>query len=183
MSVTRADGSTLKMRPTQELAFAGGHLYAYSYLYHQQVAEEPGDVKATFVTQTADSSIVMNLWMKGDRNRKIIQALAPENMEYERMPHQPYAIEKQPVLTFIARQRGEAWTHPFIAIFEPVTDKEPSEIASVGYFKPKSTDPAAVGIIVKLKNGRTDYIFSSAEGSEMTYQDMTVKGYYKVITK
>ena len=183
MSVTRADGSTLKMRPTQELAFAGGHLYAYSYLYHQQVAEEPGDVKATFVTQTADSSIVMNLWMKGDRNRKIIQALAPENMEYERMPHQPYAIEKQPVLTFIARQRGEAWTYPFIAIFEPVTDKEPSEIASVGYFKPKSTDPAAVGIIVKLKNGRTDYIFSSAEGSEMTYQDMTVKGYYKVITK
>lgn len=183
MSITHADEGALAMQPTDEMAFAGGHLYAYSYLYHQQGAEEAGDVKATFVTQTADSSIVMNLWMKGDCNRKIMQALAPENREYERIPNQPYPIGSQPVLTFIARQRGEAWTHPFVVIFEPSTDREPSEIASVEYFKPQSADAAAVGIIVKLKNGRTDYIFSSAEGSEMTYQNMTVKGYYKVITR
>lgn len=33
LTLTAADGSDLNLQPTEELAFAGAHLYAYSYLY------------------------------------------------------------------------------------------------------------------------------------------------------
>lgn len=179
MTLTRADGSALELHPTDELAFAGGHLYAYSYIYNKMCTEDAGDIKATF---TVNQDIRMTMWMEGYPDRKIVQALSPENREYERMPGQPYDIEKQPVLTFVARQRGEAWTRPFVAVFEPSSNAEPSEIESVDYFKPESADSTAVGIVVTLKSGRRDYIFSSVDGAEMTYRGMTVSGRYAVVS-
>lgn len=192
MEVTDAQGNVLPMHPTDELAFAGGHLYAYSYIYDKLCTEMTGDVKVVFkvtpdpsrgVENGLKAPVCMTMWMRGDSARKIVKALSPANLEYERMPNQPYDIANQPVLTFVARQRGEAWTHPFVCIYEPTTDQEPSEIASVSYFTPASKDPSAVGIMVRRKSGLTDYIFSSADGSEMSYQGMTVKGRYQVITK
>lgn len=175
MNVTDADDKALEMHPTEQLAFAGGHLYGYSYIYDKVCTEMQGDVKAEFVT---NDDIKMTMWMKADENRKIIKALSPVNMEYERMPQKPYDIDKQPVLTFIARQRGEAWNHPFVCVFEPTTNTEPSEIKRVSFFTPDSSDKSAVGIKVELKNGNVDYIFSSAEGEQMVYNNMKVKGYY-----
>ena len=83
---------------------------------------------------------------------------------------------------FVARQRGEAWTRPFVAVFEPSSNAEPSEIESVSYFKPESADSTAVGIVVTLKSGRRDYIFSSVDGAEMTYRGITVSGRYAVVS-
>lgn len=179
MTLTRADGSSLNLRPTNEIAFAGGHLYAYSYIYDQMCADYGGDVKATF---TVNKDIRMTMWMQGQPERKVIQALSPVNLEYERMPNQPYDIDGQPVLTYIARQYGEAWTRPFVAVLEPSSNDEPSEIESVGYFKPESADSTAVGIVVTLKSGRKDYIFSCVGGAEMSYKGMTVSGRYAIVS-
>ena len=163
-TMTVADAATnkpLQMSSTEELAFAGGHLYAYSYIYNKVSAEMQGAIKAQFVTKIESEKVVeamgnqkeitMTMWMKADENRTIFQALSPANLEYERMPNQPYNIEKQPVLTFVARQKGEAWNHPFVCVYEPSSDTEPGDIVSVDYFTP--SEPGAVGITVKLKNG------------------------------
>ena len=48
MTLTAADGTDLNLQPTEELAFAGAHLYAYSYLYDKKVATTGQDVKVTF---------------------------------------------------------------------------------------------------------------------------------------
>lgn len=118
-------------------------------------------VKAQFVTRIEDDKvaeamngqheITMTMWMKQDTCRTIFQALSPANMEYERMPLQPYKVEAQPVLTFVARQHGEAWTHPFVAVYEPSSDTEEGDIASVSFFEPQQQ--GAVGIEVTLKDG------------------------------
>ena len=50
MTLTAADGTPLPLQPTEELAFAGGHLYAYSYIYDKHSAETSNDVRATFTT-------------------------------------------------------------------------------------------------------------------------------------
>lgn len=162
MTLTDAVTSdTLDMKPTEELAFAGGHLYAYSYIYDKKSAEMRQPVKAQFVTRIEDDKvaeamngqheITMTMWMKQDTCRTIFQALSPANMEYERMPLQPYKVEAQPVLTFVARQHGEAWTHPFVAVYEPSSDTEEGDIASVSFFEPRQQ--GAVGIEVTLKDG------------------------------
>ena len=165
-------GQPLDMKPTEELAFAGGHLYAYSYIYDKKSAEMQNSVKMQFVTKILDDKVVeamdgqreitMTMWMKKDENRTIFQALSPVNLEYERMPNQPYKVDEQPVLTFVARQKGEAWNHPFVCVYEPSSDTEPSDIASVDYFTP--SEPSAVGIIVKLKDGTEQRIVCSENG-------------------
>lgn len=165
-------GQPLDMKPTEELAFAGGHLYAYSYIYDKKSAEMQNGVKTQFVTKILDDKVVeamdgqreitMTMWMKKDENRTIFQALSPVNLEYERMPNQPYKVDEQPVLTFVARQKGEAWNHPFVCVYEPSSDTEPSDIASVDYFTP--SEPSAVGIIVKLKDGTEQRIVCSENG-------------------
>ena len=162
----------LYLKPTDELAFAGGHLYAYSYIYNKVSAEMQNSIKAQFTTNIEDAKIVeamdgqheitMTMWMKADENRTIFKALSPANLEYERMPNQPYCIEKQPVLTFVARQKGEAWNHPFVCVYEPSSDTEPGDIASVDYFTP--SEQGAVGIIVKLKDGTEQRIVCSENG-------------------
>lgn len=165
-------GQPLDLKPTEELAFAGGHLYAYSYIYDKKSAEMQNCVKTQFVTKILDDKVVeamdgqreitMTMWMKKDENRTIFQALSPVNLEYERMPNQPYKVDEQPVLTFVARQKGEAWNHPFVCVYEPSSDAEPGDIASVDYFTP--SEPSAVGIIVKLKDGTEQRIVCSENG-------------------
>ena len=166
-------GQPLDMKPTEELAFAGGHLYAYSYIYDKKSAEMQNSVKTQFVTKILDDKVVeamdgqreitMTMWMKKDENRTIFQALSPVNLEYERMPNQPYKVEAQPVLTFVARQKGEAWNHPFVTVYEPSSDTEPGDIASVDFFEPEQK--GAVGILVKLKDGTTQRIVCLESGA------------------
>ena len=170
--VDAASGKPLEMKPTEELAFAGGHLYAYSYIYNKVSTEMTSSIKTQFVTKIEDEKVVasmnnqkeitMTMWMKADENRTIFQALSPANLEYERMPNQPYKIIDQPVLTFVARQKGEAWNHPFVCVYEPSSDTEPGDIASVDYFTP--SEQGAVGIIVKLKNGTEQKILCAENG-------------------
>ncbi len=176
--VDAASEKPLQMQPTEELAFAGGHLYAYSYIYNKVSAEMQGAVKTQFVTKIEDEKvseamdgqheITMTMWMKADENRTIFQALSPANLEYERMPNQPYKVIDQPVLTFVARQKGEAWSHPFVCVYEPSSDTEPGDIASVDYFTPSEKD--AVGIIVKLKDG-TEQRFVCLENGKIEKKD------------
>ena len=170
--VNAASDKPLDMKPTEELAFAGGHLYAYSYIYSKVSADMTSSVKTQFVTKISDDKVVeamndqkeitMTMWMKADENRTIFKALSPANLEYERMPNQPYKVIDQPVLTFVARQKGEAWNHPFVCVYEPSSDTEPGDIASVDYFTP--SEKGAVGIIVKLKNGNEQKIVCEENG-------------------
>ena len=187
MTLTAADGTDLNLQPTEELAFAGAHLYAYSYLYDKKVAATDQDVKVTFTIDMKDKGgddISMNLWMKGEPEREVFTALAPMTEGLSRTPHMPYNIKEQPTLTFVARQHGEAWNRPFVAVYEPSTQKEPSAIQSVSYFdaeEPGLKDFA--GICVESKNGRTDHIFSLTDSSQTaTYQGMKVKADYAVIS-
>lgn len=182
MALTASDGTSLPLQPTQSLAFAGGHLYAYSYIYDQQSACTTQDVRVRFDIE--QPNITMNLWMRGDTLREVFRALAPPNMEYERLKQMPYDIGSTPTLTYIARQRGEAWTHPFVAVLQPSSSTDPGDIAQVTYFTPESKDPTALGICITLTNGTRHYIFSSANTDcKMKYQGMKARGRLTILKK
>lgn len=185
MTLTAADGTELNLQPTEELAFAGAHLYAYSYLYNKKVAATHKDVKATFAINMKDGDdVFMNLWMKGEPDREVFTALSPMTEGLSRTPGMPYNIKEQPTLTFVARQHGEAWNRPFVAVYEPCTRNEPSAIQSVSYFDADETDlKDFAGICVKSINGRTDHIFSLSDAAQnATYQGMKVRADYAVIS-
>lgn len=182
MTLTAGNGDPLSLQPTSSLAFAGGHLYAYSYIYDQQSACTTSDIRADFAIDQPHT--VMTLWMRGDTLREVYRALSPPNMEYERLREMPYNVAEQPTLTYVARQTGEAWTHPFVAVLEPTTSAEPSDIAQVSYFTPRSKDPTAVGICIRLKDGSTHYVFAAANAdARMQYAGMKAKGRFTLIRK
>ncbi len=174
MTLTSDDNSDLGLQPTDELAFAGGHLYAYSYIWDKYSARTDKDVMATFTTECPDGRLIeMTMWMEGAADREVFKALSPVNLEYERLGNfMPYKVDEQPVLTFVARQYGEAWHHPFVAVFEPSDTNEPSEIEKVEFFTPK--EPDAVGIKVTLKNGREDVIVATPEHYRVTSNGKTI---------
>lgn len=182
MTLTGTNNEDLHLKPTEELAFAGGNLYAYSYIYDKKSTQTDHDVKACFTTECPDGRrIDMTMWMHGYENREVFKALSPVNLEYERLPKfMPYTVNEQPVLTYVARQHGEAWEKPFVAVFEPSDINEPSEIQTVEFFTPSGKD--AVGIKVILKSGRTDYIFSAPQKTKMKYNGMKVNAVYAVIS-
>ena len=185
-TIKASNSQSLDLKPTDELAFAGGHLNAYSYLYDKRSVRTAEDIKTQFITKCEDGrEITMTMWMQGSSNRDIFTALSPVNMQYERMPNQPYKIIEQPVLTFIARQYGEAWRHPFVAIYEPSDSNEPSEISKVEFYDSQKGARAQSStynvIIVSLKNGSTDYVFSAPEETEMQYKNISVKATFAVI--
>ena len=187
MTLTAADGTDLNLQPTEELAFAGAHLYAYSYLYDKKVAATDKDVKVTFTIDMKDKDgddISMNLWMKGEPEREVFTALAPMTVGLSRIPGMRYNIKEQPTLTFVARQHGEAWNRPFVAVYEPSTRKEPSAIEAVSFFDAEEAGlKDFAGICVESKNGRTDHIFSLSDSSQTaTYRGMKVKADYAVIS-
>ncbi len=184
MTLTAVDGSDLSLQPTEELAFAGGHLYAYSYLWDKKKAETERDVHAVFTVRRENGGDVqMNMWMKGEKDREVFTALAPFCEGLSRTPGMPYDMKKQPVLTFVARQNGEAWTRPFVAVYEPSSESEPSMLSSVRFFTPENAASDFAGIEVEAKDGRKDYVFSCGEElKKANYQGMEAVASYALFS-
>ena len=183
MTVTDANGDSLNFKPTEELAFAGAHLYGYSYLYRKKSVVTNKDIKATFTMNKPDGDdVYMNMWMKGQLNREIFSALSPMTEGMSRTPGMPYNVKETPTLTFVARQSGEAWTRPFVSVFEPSSKTESGNIASVSFFESEAKLTDFVGIKVESKSGRTDYIFSNSNATDkVVYKDFSSQSTYSVV--
>lgn len=64
----------------------------------------------------------------------------------------------------------------FVAVYEPSTVKEAEQISSVTFPEVESKQPGShVGICVKQKNGRTDYILSSDGATHPCLMDNGMK--------
>ncbi|MCM1107808.1 MAG: heparinase II/III-family protein [Clostridium sp.] len=186
LEVTASDGTSLNFVPTEELSFAGAHLYAYSYIYAQQRVETECDIRARFTIHPADSTgdLYMTLWQQGMPRRTIYRALSPETEGLSRDKSMPYPIKGSPTLTYIARQHGEAWTHPFVTVFEPSSQTEAGSISSVEFFHPDGRTDNGVGIKVNGKTGRTDFhLAQTGERTQLCYADIRTTAEYTVVTR
>lgn len=186
MSLTASDGSDLNLQPTEELSFAGAHLYAYSYIYNKKNAETDRNVKTTFTIQMPDKdNIYMSMWMKGEDERKVFSALSPSTEGLSRLKDMPYDIKEWPTLTFVARQYGEAWNRPFVSIFEPSSDMEPGTIEKVTYPEVKSEKQGSVvAVCVIHKDGQKDWILSSDKSDNLcSSESMKIKAIYALCSQ
>ncbi|MBE6288063.1 MAG: six-hairpin glycosidase [Mediterranea massiliensis] len=183
MTLTATDNTDLNLQPTEELSFAGAHLYAYSYIYNKKSALTDRDVKATFTIPMPDKDdISMTMWMKGEPQRKVFAALSPPTEGLSRLQGMPYNMKEEPTLTFVARQQGEAWKRPFVAIYEPSSLQEPATIHKVSFPEVEAdADGSHVAIKVEHINNRRDYIISSDNPAHRVQcADMTLSATYGV---
>lgn len=168
-------GNTLDMKPTTKLAFADGDLMAYDYMWDKQSVQTNKNFTGQFNLKMADKTVSMNLWMKGDEGRELFSVLSPRSTAIG-----DEILEKDlaalPVPTMVVRQNGEAWTKPFVAIYEPALNGN-SLIQSVDYFGKGES----VGIDVNAKDGQEDFIFSNTRpDSTCNYKGTQLSGTYGI---
>lgn len=180
-------GNALNLQPSNEMGFAGGHHFALDYMWDKQSVKTNDDYQAIWKMSFPDgNNVYMNLWMKGYEGREVFSIKAPPCKAFRGNHGLPYEVEKEPYLTIAARQHGEAWNHPFVSIFEPTMENEGTSIESITSFDPEnkqSISPDFVGVAVKSKSGRTDYIFSSVKEEKVSYNGMSANATYAVVSE
>ncbi|MBC8054206.1 MAG: heparinase II/III family protein [Sphingobacteriaceae bacterium] len=180
LTLTDNSGKPLDLAPTEKLSFAGGHLFAYDYFWDKKSVVTPDDFNAVFkLSIPGREDVTMNLWMKGSKGREIFALKAPASKSF-RGNMIPDSIARLPMPTIVARQTGEAWNQPFVAVFEPTAKDEPKSVTKIIPLSPKGARPDFVGLTVESLNGITDHVFSSVKNDPLTYRDMAVQGNYAV---
>ena len=119
----------------------------------------------------------MKMWMKGSPDRTIFKAFSPAIDALTRTP-MPYDVKNTPTSTFVARQKGEAWTRPFVAVYQPFADGDELAIEKVEYF-----GDGYVGVKIIFSDGSTDYIFSSDRKMKMKYDGIRANGTLCIVSK
>jgi len=182
--VTDPQNKVLTLTKTDKPTFADVNIMGFDYWYNNKSVSTTSDFKATFrLGVPQKDSILMNMWMKGDQNREIFSVMAPKSTAYGRDDMLPRDIEELPLPTIMVRQKGEAWNHPFAAIYEPSTSSQPSSVKNIISFKPALVSEDFIGLAVETKSGQKNYIFSSTNLKHITYNGMSVSASYAVVSK
>jgi hypothetical protein len=180
--LTDQERRNLKLQPAEGLTFADGDLPAYDYLWNKKSIKLADDFNATFkLSIPGRGNIFMNMWMKGYPEREIFSVQAPPSRAFGKGMI-PKDIADLPLPTIVARQSGEAWTRPFVAVYEPSASNAPPSIASIRSFSPADAPEDYVGIAVEGRVGDKQWIFSqNGTSHRVSYQSMKVDGAFAVI--
>ncbi len=183
MQVSDAKGNPLELTPSEEMGFAGGHLYALDYMWDKKSIRTSDDYQAEWKIDRPDgeTDVFMNLWMKGTEGREVFSIKSPSCKSFKDKTGIPYDIDHEPYLTLAARQHGEAWEHPFISVYEPFTSEEGKSIVSIEGFDDENGNKDFAGIHIKNKSGREDFILSSYGGETVNYKNISTDATYVLV--
>ncbi|WP_159023908.1 heparinase II/III family protein [Formosa sp. L2A11] len=183
MSIMDANGKPLALTSSDEMGFAGGHLYALDYMWDKKSITLDDDYQAEWKIDMEEgkSDVFMNVWMKGAEGREVFSIKAPPVKAFKGNKGLPYEADKSPYLTLTARQHGAAWEHPFVSVFEPFTSAKGKSIANISSFEDANGNTEFVGLHVSHKSGRKDVVFSSANHNLVSYKDMQTDATYTLI--
>ncbi len=183
MQLTDTEGNLLKVEPSEEMGFAGGHLYALDYMWDKKSIHTDEDYQAEWKIDMpeGEKDVFMNLWMKGTEGREVFTIKSPPCKSFKNKRGIPYDIDHEPYLTLAARQHGEAWEHPFISVYEPYTSAEGKSIVSIEGFEDENGSKDFAGLHITHKSGREDYVFSSYEKRTAKYKDIITDAAYALI--
>jgi hypothetical protein len=181
MIISDSKGVPIALKPTERLTFADGDLFAYDYIWDKKSVITSGDITAIFKLSIAGSEdIFMGMWMKGSAEREFFSVKTPICKAITRGAV-PKEIGELPVPAIVARQTGEAWTRPFVSVYEPYIAGQ-KNVNTVQSIKPENAAPDFVGLKVDSKNNRTQYILASGNDlMSVQYNDIHFEGTYGIV--
>ena len=125
--------------------------------------------RALFALEEQSPNVYMQVLMPGETNREYMTAQAPIARTTTRQ------YNRRPVPTLICQQLGEAWTRPFVAIYEPYSGEDGMNVTQVEAVKQKS--PGDITFLkVTNRSGTQQLIFQSIDG-KATHK--TAEGIFK----
>ncbi|QWX84984.1 heparinase II/III family protein [Cellulophaga sp. HaHaR_3_176] len=183
MHVSDANGNPLELLPSEEMGFAGGHLYAFDYMWDKKSIRTNEDYQAEWKIDMpeGEEDVFMNLWMKGTKGREVFTIKSPPNKAFKYNKKIPYDVGEAPYLTLAARQHGEAWSKPFASVYEPFTSSEGKSVATISGFDDENGSTDFVGLHIVHKSGREDFVFSSTEDKIAKYKETNTDAAYALV--
>lgn len=159
VSLYRDDNSMLELIKTDSIT---NHWHkGYDFFKNPYMAELDDNFKAVWNVTTGENNIKMNMWMPYEKGRYIYKVDAPYTTLNKGITPDNVSSSPDITPTIIVRQSGNnAWKNPYIAVFEPTRNNKYS-VTDVE--KVRMISGKAVGICVKSKGSRTDYILSNTD--------------------
>jgi len=132
--------------------------------------------RAIFALEEQTPKAYMQVLMPGETNREYMTAQAP----FARTAPRQYGKILTP--TLICQQHGEAWTRPFIAIFEPYSGEDGGAVMQVEALKQNLPGEFTL-LKVTNRSGALQYIFQAINGnSAQKTKDGAFKGAFAVVS-
>lgn len=160
LGIEDADGRQL---PLEHIAgFDKVYGIGYDWFKNLRKISYSNDFKAIWQITSGEQPLSMHLWMVGSEGRKLYGMEAP----YTTLMHglTPENVSAAPLVTptLLVRQTGNnAWSAPFIAVFQPVRGSSPS----VHSVKRLVVDEEKVVLCISSKENRKEYFFSGTSSS------------------
>lgn len=173
-------GAALAAAPTGKLAFADQDLTGYDYWWDRKSLTSVQPLKARFELKLPQTTVAMTAWLQGSPKREYFSLQSPPSTAW--VPGLlPAGIDTLPLPTLVIRQTGEAWSHPFTAVFEALKDQAPASVLNVEEIIPQA---GALGLCVTTVGGRRQTILSNdAAGGRYASAGLGLTGRYGIVAE
>ena len=178
------NGKPLALSPTDELGTDSGDVVGYNYFEDKQSAKYNGDWTGVFTAELKkQKDVCMGMWMKGYSGRKVFSVKSPMSRAVVK-GSVPRELQELPVPTVLVRQEGEAWSKPFVAVFEPYCKDAGSALRKIQALEPRIASEGFIGLKVETKADGTQYILNNTDdGEKVSMNGITFIGTYGVIAE
>jgi hypothetical protein len=173
-----AQDKPLPTLPSDRLTFADGDLIGYDYWQDRKSLQSVKPLRARFDLKLPDRAVSMTAWLQGSPEREFFSVMAPPSTAWE-AGMLPREIERAPLPTLVIRQKGEAWAHPFTAVYEPNGGTAP-QVLNV-----EQVDQGhALALKVDTAGNRRQTIVSG-DGDDASYRNggIGLKGRYAIVSE
>jgi hypothetical protein len=173
-------GEALAVAAAGKLAFADKDLTGYDYWWDRKSLTSVKPLKARFELKLPQTTLAMTAWLQGSPRREYFSLQSPPSTAW--VPGLlPVGIDTLPLPTLVIRQTGEAWSHPFTAVFEAVKDQATASVLNVQEIIPQA---GALGLCVTTVGGRRQTILSNdAESGRYASAGLGLTGRYGVVAE
>ena len=178
-SIENEKGNSLSLENTDRYNNDIGDLVkspGWAYFENTQVTKPTNDA-VNLKFNIKDGNRNMNIFFPKGNDREYTIALAPPSREAEK----GYLKKKTQVV--VVRQNGEAWNKPYLAIFEPTVDRQPS-VQNVELLVDGEKTVGAK-VVSKVDNSViTDYIISQDNSNAVytnTVLDLKFEGRFGIV--
>ena len=180
LSLTDGDGTALPFIPANDL----GTKYNKGYKYFRDIAKAPlaKDLKARWTITQTTPAINMDMWMMGAPNRELYNLIAPYTSITDNVTPNKVNVAPDSTHAIIVRQTNRnAWSTPFISVFEPYSgnDKSISKIGGLASGKGFN----ALLVESKSLNNRKEIILYGIDDSLHTIGNEHFTGTFGVISE
>lgn len=166
------DGKPIEMSriPLDSLSGLG-----YSFFHTQGSLETSHDVQVDF--NFGMDNVHMRMFVLGEEGRTVYQLDAEKNFR-----HHISTLADIRVPTLLVRQKGEAWNHPFVAVYEPYGNGTKGSISKVHTLKTQKQTGVVKFTVEHLCQKREHILYSISSDMVANYQGISLKGNYAVIS-